>query len=111
MNTNTDRMPYDLAVIMPIYNEEECIADVLKSWMAVLSGLSINYLIIALNDGSTDGTKDTLSIFLNEDRVEVVNKINSGHGPTILLGYNIARSEEHTSELHHIPLSRMPSSA
>ena len=81
---------YDLVIVMPIYNEEECIVDVLRSWMALLSDMDIDYLIIALNDGSTDGTEQALSVFSNEDRVDVVNNANSGHGPTILRGYKTA---------------------
>ncbi len=80
----------DLAVVMPVYNEEACIVDVVKSWSAVLSGLNIAYQILVLNDGSRDGTKDVLATFADDERVEVINKANSGHGPTILMGYHKA---------------------
>lgn len=83
-------MPLDLAVVMPVYNEEACIADVVKSWEKLLSGLGISFRMIVLNDGSRDRTKDVLAAFSGSDHIEVMNKENSGHGPTILVGYHEA---------------------
>jgi dolichol-phosphate mannosyltransferase len=81
---------YDLSVMMPIYNEQECIIAVIESWVKVLSVLNIKYLIIALNDGSTDDTKNKLATLENNENIQVINKENSGHGPTILMGYRKA---------------------
>ncbi|MEJ7708627.1 MAG: glycosyltransferase [Pyrinomonadaceae bacterium] len=53
----------DLAVVMPVYNEQECIVDVVKSWRDVLANLNINYEIIVLNDGSNDDTGQALTNF------------------------------------------------
>ena len=83
-------MQFDLVVVMPIYNEAECIVAVIHSWQNVLNSLSINYKIIAINDGSRDTTREQLSTFRNFDNVEVIDKENSGHGPTILFGYKKA---------------------
>ena len=83
-------MLLDLAIVMPVYNEEACIVDVIRSWYSALSRLNIDFRIIILNDGSTDGTKESLAVFKSDDRIEVTNKRNSGHGPTILMGYRKA---------------------
>jgi len=83
-------MPLDLTLVMPVYNEEACISDVIRSWDKMLSGLKISYQMIILNDGSKDGTKDVLASFNDNDHIQVINKDNSGHGPTILLGYRKA---------------------
>ena len=83
-------MLLDLAVVMPVYNEEACIADVVKSWHSVLSRLNITFRVIILNDGSSDGTTAALGIFTDDPTIDVINKSNSGHGPTILLGYQKA---------------------
>lgn len=88
-------MRFNLAVVMPVYNEEACIVNVVKSWLSVLSRLNIHFRLIVLNDGSTDGTKDALAVFNNDGRIEVVNKKNTGHGPTILLGYWLAVQVAH----------------
>jgi glycosyltransferase involved in cell wall biosynthesis len=75
---------------MPVYNEEDCIAQVIQSWLATLSRLETRFVVIVLNDGSTDGTQRALDGFAGDARVQVVHKANSGHGPTILQGYRQA---------------------
>lgn len=90
-------MLIDLAIVMPVYNEEGCILQVVRSWLSMLSALDINFRIIILNDGSSDGTGEVLDSFVSDDRVEVINKPNGGHGPTILMGYrNATRLAEWT---------------
>ena len=85
----------ELIVVMPVYNEAECIGAVINDWSATLEKLGINFEIFALNDGSTDETAQVLSAYENDARVTVVNQANSGHGPTILRGYReaVARAE------------------
>ncbi len=80
----------ELVVVMPVYNEEECIVPVVASWRDELEALGINFRLIVLNDGSKDGTGAALQAFTNDEHIEIVNKSNSGHGPTILLGYHKA---------------------
>lgn len=80
----------DLAVVMPAYNESGCIVRVVRSWLQTLSGEGIDYRMIVINDGSTDGTAAELAAFEDDGRVEVVSKPNSGHGPTIIAGYRKA---------------------
>ena len=80
----------ELIVVMPVYNEAECIGAVIQDWHAALSDLKINFEIIALNDGSKDDTAQVLSVYANDERVTVINKANEGHGPTILQGYREA---------------------
>ncbi len=79
-----------LAVVMPVYNEAECIGRVLESWLEELDRLAVGYRIIVLNDGSRDGTKQALEVFKENPNIIVVNKQNTGHGPTILHGYHTA---------------------
>jgi dolichol-phosphate mannosyltransferase len=81
---------HELVMVMPIYNEEGCIQDVVNSWHDELMKLQIDFKMILLNDGSNDCTKEKLNIFEQNGRILVINKTNSGHGPTILMGYNIA---------------------
>ena len=81
---------YQLALVMPVYNEEACIAQVVTDWRAELDGLGIDYLMILLNDGSKDQSAEVLARFAEEPRIRVIGKANSGHGPTILMGYGLA---------------------
>ena len=86
-------MQYDVAVVMPVYNEEACIQDVVDDWLRELKSLGISFLMIVLNDGSKDNTKAVLEKFATVQNVRVINKQNSGHGPTILQGYHMAITE------------------
>jgi dolichol-phosphate mannosyltransferase len=86
-------MLLDLIVVMPVYNEEECIAAVVRSWRHQLEAMGLNFLITVLNDGSRDSTGAALEAFAEDNRVRIVNKPNSGHGPTILRGYRVAVEE------------------
>ena len=78
----------DLAVVIPVYNEQEIIGEVVKDWNAALSPLLISYSISLYNDGSKDNTLETLRYVQSQyPNINIVNKPNSGHGPTILKGY------------------------
>lgn len=79
----------ELAVVMPVYNEESAIGTVLEKWVKELARLGIDYEIHPYNDGSKDGTLSILKAFASGNpRVIVHDKKNSGHGPTILQGYS-----------------------
>lgn len=79
---------YDLKVIIPVYNEEGAIKDVIEDWVIKLTELHINFQIITYNDGSKDNTLAFLKALEKEyPTLKVVDKKNSGHGPTILKGY------------------------
>lgn len=79
---------HELAIIMPVYNESGAIGTVVKKWSAVLDALAIDYSFHVYNDGSKDNTLEILNeLSGNYDRLIVHDKKNSGHGPTILLGY------------------------
>lgn len=80
----------ELILVMPVYNEAECVAGVVEKWRDTFAHLSINAELLVLNDGSKDGTAQTLAQFEDDAHVTVINKANSGHGPTILQGYRQA---------------------
>lgn len=78
----------ELALVMPLYNEEGAIGTVIRKWTEELQKLKIHFLIHAYNDGSKDGTLHILNDLAAENkRLIVHDKPNSGHGPTVLLGY------------------------
>ncbi len=86
-------MPIDLMLVMPVYNEEACIEAVVASWRDQFDSLGLDFALLVLNDGSKDQTARALQVFENDPRIRVINKANSGHGPTILAGYRIAVEE------------------
>jgi len=88
--TKPDATP-ELAVVMPVYNEQDAIVPVLKNWIGVFDELGIDFQFRLYNDGSKDQTSDRVrTAFALDPRVVLVEKNNSGHGPTILRGYREA---------------------
>ncbi len=83
----------DIALVIPVYNEEECICAVIEDWKTALQSKGLSYIIFILNDGSTDNTRRVLGAYDSDAQVTVIHKANSGHGPTILQGYNKAVQE------------------
>ena len=82
-------MKTQLHVVIPVYNEAEIINVVVEDWITVLNKLNINYKLKLYNDGSTDSSLEVLNIMKNHypDFIQIIDKKNSGHGPTILKSY------------------------
>ncbi len=77
-----------LALILPVYNEEEIIENVIQKWSVTFESLNIDYEIFAYNDGSLDKSSEILNkIAQKNEKLIVINKNNTGHGATILQGY------------------------
>jgi len=87
-------MPERLCVVMPVYNERDAICGVLEKWATALDSLKIDYSIRPYNDGSRD---DSLSVMRKAasalPRIDVRDKPNGGHGPTVLQGYREAAAD------------------
>ncbi|HAG70043.1 MAG TPA: glycosyltransferase [Lachnospiraceae bacterium] len=82
-----------LYIVIPAYNEEENIEEVVKDWYPVIErhdGGGESRLVV-INDGSRDSTFERLSELKKErPLMEALTKPNSGHGPTLLYGYDYA---------------------
>ena len=85
---------FELAVIIPVYNEQDIIKEVILSWLTVLRSSNIDFIIKVYNDGSTDSTLEILQeLEQNNKELIIIDKPNSGHGPTILKGYKSTNSK------------------
>jgi glycosyltransferase involved in cell wall biosynthesis len=83
-----------LSLVMPAYNEEGAIRDVIVGWDTQLAALGVPYEMRVYDDGSRDGTGTLLEALARErPNLVAIRKPNSGHGPTILRGYREARGE------------------
>ncbi len=82
----------ELIVVMPVYNEQECVGRVVREWITELSHHDIDYTMLVINDGSTDHTLETLQELQREfgERLEIVDRENRGHGQSCIQGYMIA---------------------
>jgi glycosyltransferase involved in cell wall biosynthesis len=88
-------MTNKLWVVMPAYNEEAAVDQVVKEWLPALRRHCPDFVFLALNDGSKDSTLAILNrIAVREQEFRVIDKPNSGHGQTCVLGYRLALKEE-----------------
>lgn len=77
-------------VVMPVYNEQECIGEVCLEWLPVIHSLPGARLLV-IDDGSTDGTPAILEGLTRENpALLVLRQPNAGHGRAILNGYRRA---------------------
>jgi len=84
-----------LSVIIPVYNEEQTIAEVVERVLAVDLGAIEKELIIS-NDGSSDGTRRAIdeSRWAGDTRIRVHhNQINLGKGAAVRLGLHYATGD------------------
>jgi glycosyltransferase involved in cell wall biosynthesis len=84
-----------LSIIIPVYNEEQTIAEVIERVWAVDLGDLEREVIIA-NDGSSDGTRRAIdaSPWINDARVKSYNSpINLGKGAAVRLGLAFATGD------------------
>ena len=82
----------ELAVVMPVYNEEANIATVITEWVTEFERLGISFELLPVNDGSRDGTAAALRALAEKfpGRVTPVDKVNAGHGQACRTGYQLA---------------------
>src|SRR5215213_3572266 len=81
----------DLAIVIPLYNEERTIRTLIEDLHELLKDGKVNYSIFIINDGSTDNSLSLIDDLKKHiPNIQVVTKKNSGHGPSILQGYHLA---------------------
>ena len=89
-------MARDLLIVVPIYNEERCLDEVLREWLCELDKSGLDYGVLLMDDGSTDGTPGIVKRWEESPgggRFRTVRRANRGHGQTCLEGYRIACDE------------------
>ncbi|HIS89068.1 glycosyltransferase [Limosilactobacillus reuteri] len=84
-------MEEKINIIIPAFNAINTIDRCLYSLLNQTT--EEKYRIIVLNDGSTDGTLNKLLEYKDDNRVEVVNKSNTGASDTRNRGLELANSE------------------
>lgn len=86
--------PDELMVVMPAHNEQASVRRVVGEWVQEIGNWTENFRLLAIDDGSTDGTPETLRQLqqqLGADRLEIVTqRPNRGHGQSCLAGYRLA---------------------
>lgn len=81
-----------ISILIPLYNERECIQLLLKSIYDVVGKLKEEYEIVIVNDGSNDGSEEELNKAIKEyPNLKVVN-FRKNYGQTAALAAAIAES-------------------
>ena len=79
----------NLALVIPVYNEEKTIQKVLEDWSIILDHSEFDIIII--DDGSTDRTQNILIDLKKKiQNLILISKKNEGHGPAVISGYEYA---------------------
>ncbi len=84
-----------LSVVIPIYNESGTIDELFRRLTATLSDRAGGYEIIAVDDGSTDGSREALRDWHRRDpriRVVLLSR-NFGQSPALYAGFSRARGQ------------------
>ena len=82
-----------LSVVVPVYNEEEVLAESYRRLTAAIAAIGEPYELIFINDGSRDKTPAILSALCESDsHVRVLDfSRNFGHQPAITAGMDYAQ--------------------
>jgi glycosyltransferase involved in cell wall biosynthesis len=82
-----------LSVVVPAYNEEEVLPELHRRLSAVLDTLGVEWEILYINDGSTDGTLEVVNGF-NDPRVALIDlSRNFGKEIAMTAGLDHARGD------------------
>jgi glycosyltransferase involved in cell wall biosynthesis len=96
MDPGQATMPIDLSVLIPVYNEVDNVDPLYAELNAVLSSLSLDYELIFVDDGSTDGTGSRLEAIqgCDHDHVRVAFlRRNCGQTAALSAALDLARGE------------------
>ena len=80
-----------LYIVMPAYNEEDNIVDVISSWYPILEGKDPASRLVIADSGSVDRTHDLLEQFkLDHPQLEILSNTGKQHGPKVIALYDYA---------------------
>ncbi|NBT57509.1 glycosyltransferase family 2 protein [bacterium] len=83
-----------LSVVVPCFNENPHIESILEGWLQELRDQRLSFEIIAINDGSLDGTGRVLDKLRKENpEIRVVHQLNTGSAKAYRRGYELARGQ------------------
>jgi dolichol-phosphate mannosyltransferase len=85
--------PLELVVVIPAYNEEACIHEVVPLWInGIAEVIPLNkFKLLVINDGSRDKTGVILDELTGQyPNLIAKHQLNGGHGNAIFNGYQMA---------------------
>jgi undecaprenyl-phosphate 4-deoxy-4-formamido-L-arabinose transferase len=83
-----------VAVVIPVYNEEENLPALMQRLMPVMQGLGKSFEIIFIDDGSRDNSLEILKGFTQNSPVRIVELTrNYGQHAAIMAGFSITLAD------------------
>jgi len=80
-----------LFIVIPAYNEEENIENVIRHWYSVLNGKADNSCIVVADSESTDNTHKILKNLQKElTKLKIISDTEKEHGPKVFALYDYA---------------------
>jgi glycosyltransferase involved in cell wall biosynthesis len=80
-----------LSIVIPVYNERQTIAEVLRRVLAVRTGLKKE--VIVVDDFSQDGTREWLSAYRHPQVKTFFHEVNQGKGAALRTGFQKATGD------------------
>ena len=83
-----------VAVVIPVYNEEENLPVLMRRLMPVMQGLNKSFEIVLIDDGSHDNSLEILKGFTKDAHVKVVELTrNYGQHAAIMAGFSVIEAD------------------
>ena len=84
-----------LSVVIPVYNDQDVLQELYKRLKPVLDGLTANYEIILVDDGSNDNSWNEILLLRKQDENVVAVKLtrNFGQQNSIAAGLDVSQND------------------
>lgn len=83
----------DLSIVIPLFNEEESLPELL-SWIdRALASLSVNFEVILIDDGSTDGSWSVIESLIHQHPPVTAIRFSKNYGKSQALHAGFARAK------------------
>jgi glycosyltransferase involved in cell wall biosynthesis len=87
--------PTSISLVIPALNEAENLLETIPHAVAVLKGMNIDYEVLVVDDGSTDGTQQVMrQLCSSNPRLRSVRlRRNAGKAAALTVGFDLAKCD------------------
>ena len=82
-----------LSVLLPVFNERESIETVVRSLHEILTREQMEFELVVINDGSTDGTGDMVPALTLSNVHVITHPRNTGYGASLKTGIRRSKGD------------------